>query len=734
MSHERQSPPPGEPAVEDVFAAAADAAAFFQSLSEKKPLLHFNGLNCATGRYGIEPISGDDLAAVLRGEKPVENLAQLSARLDQAHPLKIGTDAKRLDQCGWAVIFAHDADPALLEALEPLLKLRAAQTGPRFRVLFGKAGRDGTRKADAGYRVGESLRDFLAERGVSEGVADPDELGYYVLIVGSPQAIPFSFQYHLDVNRGVGRLHFDRLQDYASYARSVVECESGRVKLPRRLVVFGPQNEDDASTELSSRYLIRPLLPKLRQKGPLSTWAPGLAGSEQPKLDWSIESVLGEAATKSKLLGYLSGPDTPALLFTASHGAEFPLADTRLLPHQGALVCQDWPGPEQHRGAIPQDFYVAGDDISASAKLLGLITFHFACFGGGSSRLDQFVLQGGRSQPTQIAPKDFVAELPRRLLAHPAGGALASIAHVERTWGYSFLSPNGRTQTAMFESVLSQLMAGTPIGWVTEVINLRYAELAAQLAEALGDLKFDPNAIEPYRLAEIWTLSNDLRSNIILGDPAVRLPLSLTDEAARPTLVGEAVEVHEVRTAAPLPATAATTASPIGSAATAQPDTAGSEPQLLGLQVRPLAESTSSKVLRSSDDAAATSFGLSSGGGSGGLLDTLKRGISSFAGQVATGLSDLASLDVRTYAAPDFSEVRYDAESQTVVGAHLRAFTHISFDGDIDQCVPLLQTPEDQALWQRHLEGVRLAQQNRAEFMRSMAELAVKLVGMISPT
>jgi hypothetical protein len=731
MSHERQPTPPGEPAAEDVFAAAADAAAFFQSLSEKKPLLHFNGLNCATGRYGVEPISGDDLAAVLRGEKPVENLAQLSARLDQAHPLKIGTDAKRLDQCGWAVIFAQDADPALLEALEPLLKLRAAQTGPRFRVLFGKAGRDGTRKADAGYRMGESLRDFLAERGVSEGVADPDELGYYVLIVGSPQAIPFSFQYHLDVNRGVGRLHFDRLQDYASYARSVVECESGRVKLPRRLVVFGPQNEDDASTELSSRYLLRPLLPKLPNNLALPTWAPGLEGRAQPKLNWHVDTVLGDAAKKSKLLSHLSGDDTPALLFTATHGAEFPLGDARLLPHQGALVCQDWPGPERHRGEIPQDFYVAGDDIKANAKLLGLISFHFACFGGGSTRLDQFAAQSGRDKRVQIAPKDFVAELPRRLLAHPAGGALATIAHVERTWGYSFLSPNGLTQTAMFESVLTQLMAGTPIGWVTEVINLRYAEWAAQLSDALTDLRFDQASVDPYKLAEIWTLSNDLRSNIILGDPAVRVPLALDENTSRPTLVAE-VQSESGR-ASPGPAAAPLSAGPAVARNSETPQPFGSNEQLRTAS-RPTGEEGAAEVLRVPADVAGASFGASAGGGSSGLLDTLRRGIGNFAGQVAAGLSDLASLDVRTYAVEEFSDVRYDPATKTVSGAHLRAFTHISFDGDIDQCVPLLQTEVDQALWQRHLEGVRLAQQNRAEFMRSMAELAVKLIGMISPT
>ena len=725
MSPDRQPPAPD----------ATDPATFeppplpsFDELRNQGPLLHFNGLNCATGGYSVEPLTGPQLAARLRGESPADNLQKLAERRERAYPVKAGVDAKQIDQCGWAVVFAQDADPALLEALQPLLDLRAKQTGPRFRVFHGQAGRDGKNRKNAGYRKGESLANFLRERGVSEGVADPDEMGYYVLLVGSPQEISFPFQYHLDVNRGVGRLHFDRLEDYASYARSVVECESGRVKLPRRLVIFGPQNEDDDATDLSSRYLIRPMLPKLRKNRQIPTWAPGLPGGAQPKLDWDIQAVLGDEAKKDKLLSYLGGPETPALLFTATHGAEFPLGDSRQLPHQGALVCQDWPGPVAHRGNIPQDFYVAGDDIGDSAGLLGLITYHFACFGGGSPRLDQFAAQSGASKAAQIAPQDFIAELPRRLLCHPRGGALATIAHVERTWGYSFLSPNGLTQTAMFESVLSQLLSGVPIGWVTEVINLRYAEWAAQFAEVLVDLKQDPQAVDPYQLAEIWTLSNDLRSNVILGDPAVRLPISLTDGTER-----RALPIEIRTTPPPAEPSAAPTTPSAPSPNAAQPAVAplqGSA-EVFGTQVSRRETGAAMEAARLTPDLASASFGAPAGGG---LLDTLRRGIGNFAGQVAAGLSDLASLDVRTYAAPEFSEVRYDPQSQTVQGAELRAFTHISFDGDIDQCVPLLQTPEDQALWQRHIEGVRLAQQNRAEFMRSMAELAVKLIGMISPT
>jgi hypothetical protein len=223
---------------------------------------------------------------------------------------------------------------------------------------------------------------------------------------------------------------------------------------------------------------------------------------------------LGGPATKATFDGLLGGDDTPALLFTAGHGMGFPEGDARRLRDQGALLCQDWPGPARWRRPVPPDFYFAADDVADDAQLAGLIAVLFACYGAGYPSVE-------------AAHPGFLARLPQRLLSHPAGGALAVVGHVDRAWNFSFAWPRVGEQFGALKSMLLRLQSGLPVGHALEPVNQRYAELTTALHAELEDLKWgkQPDEVE---LARLWTASSDARSYIVIGDPAVRLSVLTT--------------------------------------------------------------------------------------------------------------------------------------------------------------------------------------------------------------
>ena len=463
-------------------------------------LLVFNGIDAATGSYLVPPLAPAEVARVALGEKlDPEHFRQLrwrnEQRVQKSLGLKAGIDPGQLSQAGWGVMFAHDGDPAVRAALAPLLQHRCTQAGERYREFAG---------AD-GYRPREQSWDFLRRyKHAPAGPVDPERVPYYLLIVGEPEEIPYRFQYLLDAQFAVGRIAFGTPEEYAQYAQSVVHAESGGLSKPARAAFFGVRNADDQATEMSADQLVAPLADWFAQGHP----------------DWSVDRVFAAEATTQRLGDLLGEAATPRFLFSASHGIGFPCGHALQYAHQGALLCQDWPGPLQHRGAIPQDFYFTGEDVSDTADVSGMVAFFFACFSGGTPRLDDFS-HAAFTDPQPIAPRAFVAALPKRLLAHPKGGA-AVVARVERAWGYSLSWPGAGPQWQAFESTLTQLMAGSPIGSALEYFNDRYAQLAAVLATQIEDAKFQKQTDE-LELAGTWTAHNDARSYVIVGDPAVRL-------------------------------------------------------------------------------------------------------------------------------------------------------------------------------------------------------------------
>ena len=108
------------------------------------------------------------------------------------------------------------------------------------------------------------------------------------------------------------------------------------------------------------------------------------------------------------------------------------------------------------------------------------------------------------------------------MLAHPGGGALASIGHIDRAWSYSFVSERNRGQVQGFRDVLTLLVRGHRLGFATDQFNIRWSALSTDLTEVLAD-KRNGAEIPAATLANRWVARDDARNYVVLDDPAVQL-------------------------------------------------------------------------------------------------------------------------------------------------------------------------------------------------------------------
>lgn len=464
------------------------------SPSGEDPLLFFNGIRL-DGRYSQAPLSEGELIESLLGQQPdwtVPEVPDPRGIEDPTRRPRYGVNTKKLEESGWGVIFPAGGDTRIKRALRDLRDWRCEQAGTereqRYREMV--------------VHPGESAEAFLKRYRAPLAVANPDKVPYYLLIVGDPREISFDFQFGLEQVYATGRLHFDRLEDYECYARNVIQCEKRRRMPSREVVLFGVKNTGDPATQRTSEQLLGPLADHL---------------SEQPQPPWSVQRIEGADATWDKLQRLLGGEDTPALLFTASHGMELEVGHELQYDHQGAILCNDWPGPDHE---VAKDYYLAAEDISDDADLRGLIAFHFACYSAGTPELDTFYPEG--SEPERIAPHPFVARLPQRLLSRPRGGALAVIGHVDRAWTTSFSWSDETGQPEVFESGVRCLLDGEPVGAAMEYFDQLQADTATRL-NSLWERKDSMSSGDKRRFARLRVANRDARSFLVLGDPAVRL-------------------------------------------------------------------------------------------------------------------------------------------------------------------------------------------------------------------
>ena len=156
-------------------------------------LMYFNGIDAGSGGYSMPPIAPDTFSELVQGlsydparQQELQNFHQKQTA--KHYGLKEDLDPKQLGQAGWGIVFPTEVDPAIVEALQPLIDWRREQVGKdneRLHKVF---------QAGDGFRPEDDKDSWLGRFNAHSGPVDPKNVPYYLLMVGSPDQIPFSFQ------------------------------------------------------------------------------------------------------------------------------------------------------------------------------------------------------------------------------------------------------------------------------------------------------------------------------------------------------------------------------------------------------------------------------------------------------------------------------------------------------------------------------------------------------------
>lgn len=444
-----------------------------------------------------ETVADALLSSLERNVAEVRALAKTTARAIafqgevERHTLDV-TDPR---SAGWAVLVHESAagNSGILAALRPLAEHRWADIS---RPLVFR---------------GEPPAQWLdwLHRELFQREEMGQQVPRYVLVVGGPDLVPFAFQAFLHTVAHVGRLDFEDLAHLESYVSKIVRLETAPAPVvDRRVIMFAPDDGPRDPTYYSREYMVKPLAAHVRDKF-------GIA----------VDEITEDNATKQNLGAALVG-SRPALVYAASHGlgATNESLDVQRR-YNGAICCR-------HRGPMLPNGLFTADDVPADVPFLeGAVFFQFACYGFGTPAQSDFAhwIQG---VPRSNAPADFVAALPKKLLANPRG-PICYVGHLDVALLLGFtdaqrpmLTRRWHSRIAPFRSAVERLLEVTPAGFALEKMNQKYATTNAILTNQYDEEKSGEivwSADTRATLVDTWLSRGDAQNFMVLGDPAARL-------------------------------------------------------------------------------------------------------------------------------------------------------------------------------------------------------------------
>jgi hypothetical protein len=466
-------------------------------------------------------VNADDRAPML--EDGVDRMAASAAPAPDPRPKleELWGDEDAPDDLArqrWGVIApAGDDGYRLIDAIAPLIEHRRRQQG-QVRVY----------RVPARMTMDEAAR--WKKRVFRSGSDVDDDLPRYQLIVGDLDQVPLAVQQVQATDGFVGRIAFDDLDGYRAYADKVVRWEDRPAPAAEGHVILHAVRDGTSATRRGYEALIAPgeiILRRRRAAGDVRYGELRVTGSERPAPD----ELWAAAAT-----------DRPGVLLSVSHGVGVPRAENAAAGRGGAARQRR----EQGALSFGRGGVVTGADVAGRGFLPGGMWLAVACFGAGTAEtsdyrhwLDTLRRAGhvgseiGHVLDTLAHERPFVAAVPKAALADPSG-PLAFVGHVDLAWTYSFFDlddrPRGRPGRLMgvIQALLNRHRAGVAVRKLMRFFAEVNTELTAlQDARArAGRVPIDDDDDERARRGHLWMLRQDLAGYVLLGDPAVRLPIT----------------------------------------------------------------------------------------------------------------------------------------------------------------------------------------------------------------
>ncbi len=470
------------------------------------------GIDYSTGRLIQKPIEEQDLADMILGSFPHETLSRETmvtaiARTFKARGPALGPNKYDPLAVGWSFLVS-DKDPQkqeIIDAMQPLA-IHRKMNDPTHPLIYD-------------CRFEHEWMDWMRDN--CWAIAVPDK-PFYVLIVGGPNEVPFRFQTTLDSSVGVGRVSFDSIEELKAYIQKVIRLENSESAVSKKACIFATDYGSQDPTFYSHRFMAEPL----------SIYTNGTLNCETTCL---FESD----ATKANLVNAFTRSN-PALIYVASHGMAAQNEDLEVQKKVNGAICCKELGDDP---AVPreQGIFSADDVPTNKACAEGSAIFDFSCFGYGTPARSDFyhwtTPKNMRKPGEELnTTADFIAALPKKLLAHPRG-PVGFFGHVDTAWLCAFADPNNpyimqrwTNRMGPFKKAVEEILKGRTLGMALDSMNANY-NLGNNLINNFNDrVRAGLEQLTPEKkstLVDYWITRNDAANYMLFGDPATYINIAV---------------------------------------------------------------------------------------------------------------------------------------------------------------------------------------------------------------